>query len=495
MGKHSKKRGIPLGGSSGGDREVPGKRTRPRPVRSPKASRSDLGSPAEAPNADARRAALDKQLSPQVKKARRRRVIMRSLIAATAFVLVLGAAAAAWGYYFLTSTDRQITKASGVPGLAKVLRKEEPQKPFTILLLGADYRPGETSFRSDSIILAKVDPEKKKVWMLSIPRDTKVDIPGYGTHKINAAHALGGKDHGPEMTVKAVERLTGIPINHYAEINFRGFQKAVDALGGVWVDVDVEIDDWKADKSPGHRAKHIDPGYQKLDGEHALTFCRSRNFPDADFTRMRHQQMFFKALADQMKNSPMRAPSAVNAVAKYLKTDLTVMQMLRVAMAMKDTGKSGIYTATIPGEWESPFIYLDEAKMAQLIDAFNDGRPFGKKEKKKEVASTIPPGDISVSVRNGCGVAGAAGEAADVLKAGGYELAEVGNAKKSDYDVTLVVYDGDDRAAAESVAAALPAAQIIDGQGQYGFSSRVLVVVGKDWKKSAAGATTTQVRQ
>jgi LCP family protein required for cell wall assembly len=239
--------------------------------------------------------------------------------------------------------------------LLRVLKRAKPQEPYTVLLLGADYRPQETSWRADTIILAKVDPQEKKVWMLSIPRDTRVEIPGHGVAKINTAHALGGKEHGPELMVKTVEKFTGLPVNHYAEINFHGFQLAVDQLGGVWVDVPTEINDWKAaSHSPGHRAKHVDAGYQKLDGEHALTFVRSRDYADADFTRIKNQQAFFKAMADQLAANPTKVPRTVQVVSRYVITDMSTMSMLKSARALRSMGKGGINAATVDGEWRSP---------------------------------------------------------------------------------------------------------------------------------------------
>ena len=193
------------------------------------------------------------------------------------------------------------------------LKPAEPMKPFTLLLLGADYRKGETAYRTDTIILAKIDPQQKKIWMLSIPRDTKVLVPKHGYQKINNAHALGG----PELTIKTVEQFTGVPINHYMEVNFQGFQGAVDALGGIWVNVPKAINDKKAASQSVHqRAAKIPAGYQLLDGEHALTFVRSRDYADADISRMKSQQVFFKALADQMAKSPnvTKMMRAINAV-------------------------------------------------------------------------------------------------------------------------------------------------------------------------------------
>ena len=121
-------------------------------------------------------------------------------------------------------------------------------------------------FRSDSIMLTRIDPVNKKVTLVSLHRDTLVDMGEYGQNKLNAAHAIGGA----AMSVKTVSELAGVPISHYAEINFDGFKDIVDALGGVEVDVPMTIDDADA-------GGHLDEGLQTLNGDQALILCRSRH--------------------------------------------------------------------------------------------------------------------------------------------------------------------------------------------------------------------------
>ena len=140
-----------------------------------------------------------------------------------------------------------------------------------MLLMGTDKSEdrdasGEfgDAYRSDSMMLARIDPQQKKVTLVSIERDTLVDIDGYGINKINAAYALGG----PSLAVKTVSEFAGVPISHYAEINFDGFKAVVDALGGVDVNVSIDIDDPEAGGS-------LSAGEQAINGDQALILCRS----------------------------------------------------------------------------------------------------------------------------------------------------------------------------------------------------------------------------
>jgi LCP family protein required for cell wall assembly len=408
---------------------------------------------------------------------RRKQMVKRTAIGALALVALTVAGLAIWVYTTFHSAQVTMNENSQATGdLKGVLTERKPKEPFTVLLLGNDIRRGEKAARADTILVARIDPENDKVWLLSIPRDTRVEIPGYGVDKINAAHFYGG----PALMVETVEDFLGIPINHYMDITFTGFRKAVDALGGVWIDVDVEIDDEKADSGTRNKVTHIDPGYQLLNGEAALTFVRSRNFPDADFTRMRHQQQFFKALADQATkfDNVFKIPGMVKEIAQYMSTDMTVAEMAEVAIALRDMGGKNVETATVMGEWRSPYVWTDEERKKFLVEAMMAGRSF--EETATAASDTVDPATVSVTVRNGAGIEGCASATANILKARGYDVREVGNANQFVYDETLVVYKTD-HALAVQVAKELPKARVVESRGMYSFVTDVLVVVGKDY--------------
>lgn len=413
----------------------------------------------------------------RIRHARRKRAARRAALATILVVVLILAGAVAWGYSILRSAQQTMNENSQNDGeLEAALTERIPKEPFTVLLLGQDNRPGESAARADTIIVARIDPENDQVWMLSIPRDTRVEIPGHGTEKINAATFYGG----PALMVDTVEEFLGVPINHYMDIEFDGFIEVVDSLGGVWVDVDTEIDDPKASSHGSYTASHIPEGYQLLDGDHALTFVRSRDFPDADFTRMRHQQQFFKALADQATqfDNVIKIPGMVQDVAKYMSTDMTINEIVEVAMALRDMGGANVQTATVMGEWKSPYVWPDEDKKEFLVDAMMAGLPF---DTTATVAPSIEPSGITVAVRNGAGIEGCATAAAQMLTSAGYAVGEVGNANQFVYDETLVIYSAD-RAAAVQVASELPKARVVESRGMYSFTTDVLVVVGKDYK-------------
>ncbi|HJG37322.1 LCP family protein [Enorma phocaeensis] len=269
---------------------------------------------------------------------RRGRIIRRTVLGVLlAFLVTAGTATAMW---FNSIVARLSDAGIITPELQAVLVDSDvAREPFYMLLLGTDGRPGETSYRADTIILARIDPTQQQVTLISIPRDTRITYKGE-TMKINAAHT----EEGAAGMVEAVNELCGIEISHYAEISFDGLVQLVDALGGVEVNVPDEIDDPKAADFT------IEPGLQTLNGEQALAFCRSRAFADGDYTRMRHQRIFVAALANTIlnKTDATQLPGIIDAMADMVATDLSLPDILSLANAMRGMDTDSMWTANIP---------------------------------------------------------------------------------------------------------------------------------------------------
>jgi LCP family protein required for cell wall assembly len=218
--------------------------------------------------------------------------------------------------------------------------------PVTVLLLGTDERPGETSpSRTDAIIVARIDPHSGRVALASLPRDLWVDIPGYGQARINAAHVWGIIYNDPEgglgLARKTVSHLLGIPIDYTIQINFEGFIGAIDALGGVTVDVPKELyDNEFPTMDYGYTVAHFLPGPQQMDGATALMYGRIRH-PDSDFERMRRQQALVVAvLARIREQNPLQSLKSLEGVTAalraYVQTDLPENRMIGLAWALRD---------------------------------------------------------------------------------------------------------------------------------------------------------------
>ena len=204
-----------------------------------------------------------------------------------------------------------------------------------VVLLGSDARAGEAS-RSDTILVAKAGEG-----MLAVPRDTLVEIPGLGEDKINAAFATGG----PELTVKTLENLTGLPINNYVVVHFDGVEDIVNALGGVTLEVEQPIK-----VGIEGRRVFIPAGTQTLNGIEALAYVRFRDTPTADIGRIGRQQEFLQELAKEATSPAKlpRLPATVRAVWRNIDTNMNPLEAARFTIRMRLTGgtEAEIYPGT-----------------------------------------------------------------------------------------------------------------------------------------------------
>jgi LCP family protein required for cell wall assembly len=218
--------------------------------------------------------------------------------------------------------------------------------PVTVLLLGTDERPGETGpSRSDAIIIARIDPHSGRVARLSLPRDLWVDIPGYQPSRINAAHSWGmyynEPDGGMGLARRTVSNLLGIPIDYTVQVSFQSFIGAIDALGGVTVDVTKELyDDEFPTMDYGYTVAHFVPGPQQMDGATALMYSRIRH-PDSDIERTRRQQAVVVAAIDRIRQQNVFASlksleDLTAALRGYVETDMPEDRMIGLAWALRD---------------------------------------------------------------------------------------------------------------------------------------------------------------
>lgn len=441
------------------------------------------------------------------KKSRKKKIIVGVLATIAAIVVACGAAAAV----YIGVINGKLSDGISADLRAVLSDTKTTSEPFYVLLMGVDKSQerdssGEfgDSYRSDSMILARIDPTGKQVTLISIVRDTYVDIDGYGKNKINAAHALGGA----ALTVKTVSEFAGVPISHYAEIDFDGFKAVVDALGGIDVNVPMEIDDEDA-------GGYVAAGQQTLNGEQALILCRARHAYDeigaGDFYRAANQRLVLGAIANKLLSSDVGTiASTVTAMCDYIDTDMTVSQIVSVATALQgmDTSSS-IYSTMNPTissyengvwyeysnneAWKAMMERVD-AGLSPTVDAedsANEGGVTDGSISGEYVAQSVLSGDddntaaanAQIVVRNGSGVAGVAAEASSTLTNCGYTVNSVGDADAYDYQTTLVVYDSStgNASTAEKIADAIGGAKVVANDGTYIFDGNYLVVIGADY--------------
>ncbi len=253
------------------------------------------------------------------------------------FCFVLAAVAGA-----LFASSSLLDKPAGdtaSDGLLKVKDKT------TIMIMGVDERDDDVG-RSDTLMIATIDPKKDQAALLSIPRDTRVKIKGHGYDKINAAYAYGGH----KLTESTVEGLLGVDVEHYIMINTKSFQKIIDAIGGIDIDVEKRMyyeDPWDDD---GGLVINLRPGMQHMDGKTAMTYVRFRD-EEGDIGRIKRQQKFMKACMDKLVSPSIipKLPTVISEVMDSIKTDLSMRQLLEFAGTLKSAQKNGLKTEMVPG--------------------------------------------------------------------------------------------------------------------------------------------------
>ena len=225
---------------------------------------------------------------------------------------------------------------------------DEVTGKVNVLILGVD----KEGLRTDTIIVASFDTDDSTVNMLSIPRDTRI-YAGSKYQKINAAHALtgaNGKIKGPQGSIEAVSRLTGIPINYYVEFSFDAFKETIDALGGIYFDVPQNMK--YSDPTQGLYI-NLQKGYQFLDGDKAEQLVRFRSYPEGDIKRVRVQQSFIQEVANQKLNVGIvsKIPDLFKTLSKNIDTNFTLRDVTKYATALLklDTGSINMYQ--LPGEY------------------------------------------------------------------------------------------------------------------------------------------------
>ncbi len=354
------------------------------------------------------------------RKSKRGRHIALGVLAAVLVVAVgCGAAFAVWyngvskelnqGDY----TDEQISEIND-----QLVKTTSYSEPFYVLLIGSDKREdGDDAdgARSDTNIVVRVDPINNQATLVSIPRDTMIDIDGYGTNKFNAAYNYGGA----AATIREASQLTGIGISHYVEVGFDDLIALVDAVGGVDVEVDELVDDPDADgtsSNPDWEHVVIEPGLQHLYGNAALTFARSRAYTDGDFTRTSNQRKLIEALVDKVLALPLtEMPGVIQAAAKCVTTDMKIADILSLAQQIKgnDNGEMTLYSAMLPsitGYVDGiSYVFCDEdatAKMVKIVEEGGDpsGITGSTSKLAQERMATSSASSSSGSVSTGTGV-------------------------------------------------------------------------------------------
>lgn len=313
----------------------------------------------------------------------RRLLKITGVVVAAVLVVIAGVTG-----YFAWRYDSNITRTSGVFGSvpdASPRPKRVVADAQNWLVVGSDARSsdpttgadaGEGAFRpgaqrADTIMLVHLTADRDNAYVISFPRDSWVDIPGHGTAKINAAFSYGG----PKLLIASFEQLTGIRVDHFAAVDFQGFQQMTDAIGGVEVRLAESVRDPRS-------GEVFQAGVNHLDGEDALTFVRQRyGLPGGDFDRIKRQQAFLRALMSKTVSAgtltnPLKLTRLLDAATRSVTVDETMSgnDLRGLAFSLRGLRTDDVSFLTVPVDTTASrggqsVVLLDDGQAAKLYDA------------------------------------------------------------------------------------------------------------------------------
>lgn len=449
---------------------------------------------------------LERRLTEQ----RQQRKFYKKRIFIIAIIAILVAISALASYLWFSGGFKS-KRAGGLPF---------SEQKINILVLGVDERTDDKG-RSDTMFVVTIDTNTKETSLLSVPRDTRVKIPGFGWDKINHAYAEGGV----KLSRQAAEDFLGIPIDYAAVINFAGFYKIVDAVGGVTINVEKRM---YYEDPYDNLVIDFKPGVQKMDGKTAIKYVRYRG-EDGDLGRIERQQKFIKAMLQEVATPAVltRIPAIIKEAGAVVKTDMSQGEMLNLAKLLNDAYKTGLKTDTVPGRpgyieqvsywlpdivslrehtFQTQGLTMDEKQMAiaEKLDAEYE-RSIPKEMKVAEVpkalqpAKTVPTdkdakpaaaksavpakpadsGKIRVTVLNASGVADAGEKVAALMRNQGFEVVGISTNSSTNRNTVVISYTTNNSVVSKLTG--LPFKYVLQVTKDDSKANQVTVVVGKDY--------------
>ncbi|WP_040337370.1 LCP family protein [Candidatus Blastococcus massiliensis] len=415
-----------------------------------------------------------------------RAALAARLISAVAAVAVL--AGSGWGWYLGRVADANVTRTAALPAEGNEDVTGDGAA-LNLLLVGNDSRASASDeelaqlnttandgINTDTMILVHVPADGSQASFVSFPRDSWVEIPGYDWDKLNAAYAYGyqfeagdgateeqRRAAGAQLLIQTVSGLSGVQVDHYAEVDLLGFFKLSEVVGGVEVNLCAPAKD-------SFSGVDLPAGPQTISGEQALAFVRQRHgVPGEDFGRIVRQQTYIgamvrKLLSDDVLFDLGKQRRLVEAAAESLTVDES-LKLLDLAAQMQSVTADSVRFQTVPNlgpdrEGSKSIVRLEDEDVLHRFFAELSAEPEQEDAPPAAAPEDVDPADVPVAVFNGSGIAGLAAEAAAGLEEQGYPVTGTGNADSSDYTRTEVRHAAGDEGLAATLAATIPGATI-----------------------------------
>ncbi|SDF42777.1 transcriptional attenuator, LytR family [Blastococcus aurantiacus] len=455
--------------------------------------------------------------------ARRAATAARALATVLSLVLLIGSG---WGWYLGQVADASVNRTDAIPTDGNT---GGGGSAMNLLLVGNDSRTtlskelqselhtgGDQGFNTDTMILVHVPADGSRASFVSFPRDSYVEIPGYGKDKLNAAYAYGRQNapegaseeeksgQGAQLLVQTISGLTGLKIDHYAEVDLLGFFNLTEVVGGVEVNLCRAVDDRK------YSGAVFPAGPQVISGADAVKFVRQRHgLPRVDLDRIVRQQVFIggvlrKMLSEDVMLDLGRQRQLAEAASKALTVDRD-LELLDLAQQMQSVTAGSIEFQTIPivtpdgrDEDGRSIVQLEDQETLHAFFAdlsAEPEKPGTPSTPTSEAPPTAAPSEVTVEVLNGSGTPGLAGTAAEALTAAGYVVASTGNADSMDHTRTQIRHAAASKVLATTLAKEIPGVKLTADENVPAGTTRL--VIGSDFNgigqavtKQAAPETT-----
>lgn len=376
------------------------------------------------------------------------------------------------------------------------LKLSELTRPVNILVLGVKvltsdvsnppagsdklgYHATLNSFEglSDTMLLLRFDPANKKLAVLSIPRDTRVEVEGQSFNKINSANYRGG----PALSAQATsELLNGAPVDRYVRINVQGIEKLIDALGGVTVYVPKDM---KYQDDSQHLYINLKAGKQRLNGNQALQFLRFRYDENGDIGRIQRQQILMRSLMEQALNptTVTRVPKMLEVIKSHIDTNLTIQELMALVGFGVQTKRADVQMLLVPGRFSEPGEYSasywlpDSDRIATMMTQYF-------KVPAKGLQAEVDPASLRVAIQDSTGSNTAVQSLINSLAEAGYRNVFVARRWSEPLDVTHIVAQQGDGNSAQTIRQALKVGEVrVESTGN--LQSDITIQLGKDWLK------------
>jgi LCP family protein required for cell wall assembly len=449
------------------------------------------------------------------KPGRRVAVSARTIAGILSVVLL---ATSGWGWYLGRVAEATVNRTDAIPTAGNDGTGRAPEA-MNLLLVGSDSRAAltkqqlaelqagaDSGSNTDTMILVHIPADGSRASFVSFPRDSYVKIPGYGWDKLNAAYAYGYQEvdssasdserqaGGAQLLVQTISALTGLQIDHYAEVDLLGFFNLSSVVGGVEVNLCAPVDDrrWSGAFFPA--------GQQPISGADALKFVRQRHgLPRGDFDRIIRQQVFIagvlrKMLSDEVLFDLGKQRELVQAAAESLTVDQT-LNLFQLAEQMQSVTTGDIEFQTVPYVGDSQdgagryILELEETDALHAFFAALSAEPEADPAPPSQAPRTAAPSEVTVEVYNGSGTPGLAASAAAALQSAGFPVATTGNADSPDYTRTEIRHASGDEALAAALAAQIPGA--IPAESTDPAPGTVQLVLGSDFTQVGQPVTAT----